>query len=171
MEPDLLGPSGPGKSSFSKSEYSTKPLNFAHLATEDETTEEIVMKHCSAGLLAAITLATSVHAQQPQIGSYNPPVVNPRPVISPYLNLNRTGVNPAINYFGIVRPQMENHQAIQQLQQQYQATQGMIQTQTGALANEEMAPTGRAVGGYFNYSHYFPLYARGGAGTTGTSKR
>ncbi|HWY88680.1 MAG TPA: hypothetical protein VNX28_18350 [Gemmataceae bacterium] len=123
------------------------------------------MKSCLAGLLAALILASGAYAQ-PQIGSYTPPVVNPHPTISPYLNLNRGGVNPAINYYGIVRPQIENHQAIQNLQQQFQTTQGMIQGQAGAQASEEMAPTGRAAGGYFNYSHYFPLYSRGAGGTS-----
>ena len=124
------------------------------------------MKHCFAGLFAILALATNAHAQ-PQIGSYSPPIVNPRPAISPYLNLNtRGGINTAVNYYGIVRPQMQNTQAIQQLQQQFQTTQGWTQGQTGQLNNDEMLPTGRALGGYFNYSHYFPIYSRGATGTT-----
>ncbi len=126
------------------------------------------MKHCFAGLCIALALGTNAYAQ-PQIGSYTPPVVNPRPLISPYLNLNARGMtNSAVNYYGIVRPQMENHQAIQQLQQQFQTTQNLQPGQTGQLQEGEMMPTGHTMGGYFNYSHFFPIYSRGTGGTTGT---
>src|SRR5438105_12014357 len=128
------------------------------------------MNRFLAGIVATLTLAASLKAQ-PQIGTYNQPVVNPRPVISPYLNLNHGGAPPAINYYGIVRPQIENHQAIQNLQQQVQTTQGMIQNQAAPLANDEMAPTGRNVGGYLNYSHCFPLYSRGAGGAAGGARR
>ena len=127
------------------------------------------MKHCIAGLAAILVSASSAYAQ-PQIGSYTAPVVNPRPLISPYLNLNlRPGAASAVNYYGIVRPQMENHQAIQNLQQQFQMTQDYgVGQQTGQTQQGEMLPTGHVIGGYFNYSHYFPAYSRsGGAGATG----
>ncbi len=104
------------------------------------------MKRCLATLAAVLATGTSVHAQ-PQIGSYSPPVVNTRPVVSPYLNLNnRNGTNAAINYYGIVQPQIQNQQAIQQLQvQQGQMALGMNQTQgAGLLANEEIAPRGES---------------------------
>jgi hypothetical protein len=123
------------------------------------------MKQYLASLGAVLIVGTSVHGQ-PQIGSYSQPVVNPRPIISPYLNLNQGSANPAINYYGIVRPQIENRQAIQNLQQQAQTTQGMIQGQAGPSANEDIAPTGRTMGGYLNYSHYFPLYSRGAGGSS-----
>jgi hypothetical protein len=124
--------------------------------------EEIVMKHCPAGLIAMLILATGVQAQPP-IGSYTPPQVNPNPAFSPYLNLNR-GNNPAINYYGVVRPQVENQQAIQQLQQQFQGTQAMMPGQGGPLATEDIGPTGHRLGGFFNYSHYYPLFYAGGGG-------
>jgi hypothetical protein len=127
------------------------------------------MKLRTLSLALTLALAQDIYAQ-PQIGSYSPPVVNPRPVVSPYLNLNRGGSPPAINYYGIVRPQIENHQAIQGLQQQVQTTQTQLQNQTGAMANEEMAPTGRAVGGYLNYTHYFPLFSRGAGGSGGARR-
>jgi hypothetical protein len=126
------------------------------------------MKRCLASLFAVLIAAASAHAQ-PQIGSYNPPVVNPRPIVSPYLNLNRNGFgNTAVDYFGIVRPQIDNQRAIQQLQQQFQFTQGQVGQLNQQQPADEMAPTGRALGGYFNYSHYFPLFNRG-AGSTGVT--
>ena len=118
------------------------------------------MKHCQAGLIAMLFLGTGVNAQPP-IGSYTPPQVNPNPAFSPYLNLNR-GNNPAINYFGVVRPQFENQQAIQQLQQQFQGTQGMMPGQGGPVATEDIGPTGHRMGGFFNYSHYYPLFSATG---------
>jgi hypothetical protein len=121
------------------------------------------MKRFGAGLAAVLCLGTGVQAQAP-IGSYTPPQVNPYPTVSPYLNLNRN-LNSATNYFGVVRPQFDNQQAIQQLQQQYQAiqgTQGMMPAGTGPVAPEEIAPTGHRMGGSFNYSHYYPLFYTGG---------
>ncbi len=126
------------------------------------------MKYCRASLVAALLLGSNVHAQQP-LGGYTPPTVSQRPTISPYLNLNRgSGLNSATNYFGIVRPQFDNQQALQQLQQQNQATQGMLQNQAGQVAFDEMTPTGHRLGGFFNYGHYYPLFSQGG-GAAGTA--
>jgi hypothetical protein len=41
-----------------------------------------------------------------------------RPAVSPYLNLLRRGSSPAINYYDLVRPQVEFRNSIQRLQQQ-----------------------------------------------------
>jgi len=48
---------------------------------------------------------------------YVPPATSPfaRPVVSPYVNLGLPG-NPGINYFGLVRPQLQGYAAINQLQ-------------------------------------------------------
>ena|SRR5947208_3277339 len=80
-----------------------------------------------------------------------------RPTVSPYVNLGRGG-NPAAAYYGIVKPQLETTQQIQQLQlQQNQMTQF-------GLPLEEQGGMG-GLGGYSltghnsqfgNYSHYFP---------------
>ena len=51
------------------------------------------------------------------------PQINPRPVVSPYLNL-MNGMNPATTYFGIIRPQMEMGNNVQGLQQQVQGIPG-----------------------------------------------
>jgi len=117
---------------------------------------------------AALGLGTNAFAQMP-IGSYTPPTVG-RPTISPYLNLNRGGGTPAINYFGIVRPQIESQQAIQNLQHQVQTNQAMIQAQNQPAETNEVAPTGRPMGGYLNYTHYFPILSRG-VGGAGATKR
>jgi len=122
------------------------------------------MKRCFAATLVSLFLGSAAHAQ-PQIGSYSAPVVNPHPVISPYLNLNRTGTATSINYFGLVRPQMDNQRAIQQLQQQFKTTENQV-GQLGQLSQQqttdEIAPTGRGVGGFMNYSHFYTPFNRNG---------
>jgi hypothetical protein len=76
-----------------------------------------------------------------------------RPPVSPYLNLNRDGV-PAINYFGLVRPQMQTAQQLQTLQMQ-QAQMAQL----GFAGDETTGATGLAMTGhnaqFFNYSHYY----------------
>src|SRR5207248_3179987 len=73
--------------------------------------------------LAALLIALAARPASAQtIGIYTPPA-NPfaRSPISPFLNLNRGG-NPAINYYGLVRPQLEAERFMQQqqlLQQQH----------------------------------------------------
>src|SRR5262245_18526540 len=74
------------------------------------------------------------------------------PAYSPYLNLARGG-NPAINYYGIVRPQIAYTNAVQTLQQQ-------INSVSAQAYIEGQATTGLPVTGhqatYMNYSHFFP---------------
>src|SRR5205823_4709422 len=52
-----------------------------------------------------------------QVGAYTPPYPQ-RPAVSPYLNLNRFGANPAINYYGLVQPQQQMQQQLMNLQNQ-----------------------------------------------------
>ena len=97
-----------------------------------------------------------------QIGTYVRPQVG-RPTISPYLNLMRSG-NPAINYYGIVRPQIETYQNLQQMQGEIQQIQNFpLQGQANAQMNLPM--TGHAAT-FMNYSHYFGAYGTRG-GTAG----
>jgi len=108
---------------------------------------------------AVLGLATAAHAQ-PQIGSAGVPPTTSRPTVSPYLNLNRGGAGAAVDYFGIVRPQLEMQKSIAALQQQQH---GMQQGQVGGpgddlTTGQILTPT---IGGFFNYSHYFPMYNRG----------
>src|SRR5262245_7215325 len=97
--------------------------------------------------IAVVASVSNVHAQttgRPLGGVTNPPY-------SPYLNLVRPGVNPAINYYGLVRPQNEFARSMQALQGQLYSTQQSIadqQTVVGELT------TGHAI--YFmNYGGNF----------------
>jgi hypothetical protein len=73
------------------------------------------------------------------------------PAISPYLNLNRLGAPPAINYYNLVRPQIDYGTAIQGLEQQVVTGQ---QNVAGIEAAVGAPTTGHAVG-FQNHLRYF----------------
>ena len=94
---------------------------------------------------------------------YQRPQTNPygAPAVSPYLNMLRPGANPCSNYYGLVKPQMNTNQSIQQLQQYTFGINSATQPNTDE-ANRQ-STTGHAVQ-FFNYGSYFPM---AGAGRTG----
>lgn len=71
-----------------------------------------------------------------------------RPTFSPYLNLLRRG-DPVLNYYGLVRPQLELRGSVQQLQQRL----------SGQLISEEERASALPATGhpsrFMHYSHYF----------------
>jgi hypothetical protein len=73
-----------------------------------------------------------------------------RPVLSPYLNLARGG-NTAINYYGLVRPQIDFTNSISALEQQVQSSQA---AGIGGEGESAALVTGHSTR-FFNYSHYF----------------
>jgi hypothetical protein len=100
-------------------------------------------------------------------GRAQPPAPGvPRPTFSPYLNLARPGTNPAINYYGLVRPEMQFRQSILNLQSSVAANQQSL----GALEAEREAlrGTGHSIQ-FMNYGGYFMNYGPS-AGTTGFLK-
>ena len=124
-------------------------------------------------------------AQTGQIGSYNRPKTNTYPTVSPYLNLGRGGGNPAVNYYGIVRPQMDTNRAFQQLDPGLFGGDPRL-----GLGGTAVGPDGNPIPGtnqylpdqalglntghpatYFYYSHYYQMQPgqRGGAGAGGGS--
>lgn len=109
------------------------------------------MKRATLSIL--LTLLAPALARPALAQAVVQPQVNPfvRPAISPYLNLFRSG-NPAVNYYGLVRPQVQFQNSLQQLQQQEQpfATFGFYQ-QPGVAT---LPTTGHATR-FFNTSHYF----------------
>jgi hypothetical protein len=117
-------------------------------------------------LCCVLGLAPAASAQQGlgTLGQYSPPPGLSRPILSPYMNMTRPGTNPAINYYGLVRPQIDTNQNLSQLQQQFQQldtgiNQGMT---TGAPQAGSMLTTGHPVV-FMNYGTYFPLFTRGGS--------
>ncbi len=81
-----------------------------------------------------------------------------RPTFSPYLSLLSNTGSPALNYFGLVRPQQQMAQQFGQLQAQQQQTAALVNQAIGqeaAVLNEILAPTGNVAtfnntGNYFN---------------------
>jgi hypothetical protein len=124
----------------------------------------------SIALLALLVLLAGWPAQVR--GQYIPPRTspNPRPAVSPYLNLTRPG-NVAINYFDLVRPQIQFGSAINQLETQG----GNLQQSVSSLeANANIPPTGHR-SQFMNYNKYFqnlggpnPMAPRPGTGAVGT---
>lgn len=61
------------------------------------------------------------------------------PPFSPYLNLTRPGGSPALNYYGLVRPELQTRNAVLGLQQQVTANRTLLTN----LTNQN-DPTGGA---------------------------
>jgi hypothetical protein len=104
--------------------------------------------------LAAALLLTPAMASA-QYGGFT------QPRVSPYLNLLRAGSPPGVNYYDLVRPQIDNRAAILQLQQQGLANQQAI---AGLEANTPLT-TGHPFG-FQNHMRYFNNLGSGGAGLT-----
>jgi hypothetical protein len=106
-----------------------------------------------AVLGASLALSLAASAARAQPGAISPRGVPgyTTPPVSPYINLLRSGSSAAVNYYGIVRPEFQVQNALQNLQQQV--------TTLGETAGAETGPntlpaTGHAVV-FMNYSHYF----------------
>jgi hypothetical protein len=93
----------------------------------------------------------SAHAQLP----------GQRPAVSPYLNLLRRGSDPAVNYYDLVRTQIDVRSSITQLQQQVTTNQQSIATQEATASALVTGHTSR----FLNLSGYF---MRVGGTTPGT---
>jgi hypothetical protein len=102
---------------------------------------------CAAVLCGTDTLrAQPMPPPVPGGGGFN------RPTFSPYLNLARPGGSPALNYFGLVRPEFQFRQSIQNLQGAVAANQQAIGTVESELTG--MPATGHTtqflnLGGHF----------------------
>jgi hypothetical protein len=81
------------------------------------------------------------------------------------LNLLRGGSDPAINYYGLVRPQIDFYNGIQGLQQQVSNLDYAAAAQAQGLPGG-LGPTGHPAM-FFNYSHYYPGLGVGRTGLGG----
>jgi hypothetical protein len=105
----------------------------------------------SAALL--ISLSGAAQAQLPfgpQNNAWGGMVPPTPPAFSPYLNLNRQGASPAVNYYGLVRPQLQFRNAIQGLQSQTTQVNPFVQ----ATAADQTLITGHQFG-FMNSRMYF----------------
>lgn len=128
------------------------------------------MRTCCTALLAlvgSILVAETARAQGVYLQPRGP---NPylRPAVSPYLNMFRGG-STAINYYGLVQPQVQGAQAITQLEQR-------VLTPLGSGAGFEEGAAGQMGGGHAFFQNHGAFFmtmrpnAPGGAvgGTTYT---
>ena len=118
------------------------------------------MKRATLALAVVVVALATARPASAQIGIYNPPA-QPfgQPPVSPYLNLFRGGP-PAINYYGLVRPQLETNRFIQQqellaAQQQAHPLGVVVTTGTGH-------PTS-----FMSYRQYFLTQGGGAVPSTG----
>lgn len=132
------------------------------------------MWRCAAAGLVGLALASAAEARGQgagggQTGSRGPSRpeyarMRGRPAVSPYLNMLRGGSSPALNYYNLVRPQVDQYRGFQ--------TQGY---EIGRL-NQEVAEQGKSIKAlrpdapvratghpslFFDYTHYFPGSPRG----------
>jgi hypothetical protein len=89
-----------------------------------------------------------------------------KPPVSPYLNLARRDVNPAINYYGLVRPQLEFRNAIQRLDNQLTADQQGV---PGSDFSADVPVTGQRAQ-FQTQNKYFFNAGAGVAGLPGTTR-
>src|SRR5438105_7645188 len=97
--------------------------------------------------VAALSLTAAATAQPP---APRPLGGVPSPPVSPYINLFRGGVNPGINYYGLVRPQIDLRNAVLGLQGQVWYAQQANNLQ----ATGDWGTTGHPVS-FLNYGGYF----------------
>lgn len=108
-------------------------------------------------LIVACALAAHAApvAAQPRVG---PP--QNRPAVSPYLNLLRPGNSAGVNYYGLVRPQLEFRNNLQNLQQQITDNRDAI----SAFAATAPLPTTGHTTSFLNTGGYFGGGQRAGGG-------
>jgi hypothetical protein len=105
----------------------------------------------AAAVVAALSIAPAVQAQ-----SYVQPRVSPYTTtgLSPYLNLLRGG-NQAVNYYGLVRPELQAQASIQQLQEAVARPQVSV---VAPPTNQVQSVTGHTTR-FMQYSQYFSTTA------------
>lgn len=116
----------------------------------------------STGLVAVPTHAFAQGQLRPGISAQPT-----GPAFSPYLNLLRQGNSTALNYYGLVRPQVQFGNAIGGLQNEVDLNRQLINSQNGGnSANDPSALTTGHAAVFLNTGGYFLNSNRGG-GTQG----
>jgi hypothetical protein len=112
----------------------------------------------TTAVLLVLALSSAPARAQFQPGPLGAPA-GYRPPVSPYLNLLRPG-DPAINYYGIVRPELSFQRSLIGLQQQVNAVGAQATADTQGLG---LVSTGHPIV-FNNYSHYYGVPLTGSAG-------
>jgi hypothetical protein len=103
--------------------------------------------------LALVLAAGTVRAQAPIAPQAPTQQPYSPPVFSPYLNLLNRG-NPAINYYGIVRPEVQAQQQLQRLQLGLTRTNAELEAATTTAASGPLPATGHTTA-FMTQAHYF----------------
>lgn len=117
--------------------------------------------------ITAVLLSQALVQAQPQAPQGSPANA---PAFSPYLNLLRPTGSTALNYFGIVQPQLQFQQQFNQLQQQNQQfgqQLNNIQSYDQQLQQQFLFPLTGHAATFNNTGHYFnsnPVLGGGGGG-------
>jgi len=131
------------------------------------------MKRWQMALTFGLACVLPQAATAQTVGSYpwRAPTSSP---VSPYLNLNRGGSgNAGINYFSLVRPQIETQKNIASINQElFQMApgafgSGALGTSTGMGASSGFTGQENAAPSFMNYGHYFPSMPAAGAAPMG----
>lgn len=129
------------------------PLAFGSVSwlNSEETIMRKLLRTIALGAsLAAFLAATpSVEAQLPYGSRPIGPALNPP--YSPYLNLFRPGVPPYLNYYGLVRPQLDFRSSLLGVQSQVLSNQLGISDLQGTAT--QLATGHSSL--FLNTSHYF----------------
>lgn len=114
------------------------------------------MRNLLKAILGALGLLTmSVGAASAQ-GMYPPA----RPAVSPYLNLLRAGTPPGLNYYNLVRPQIEFTSSINMLNQQVGANRlGLTSLEQSMTQGPVRLPATGFVPQFMNQRQYFMTYS------------
>ncbi len=101
------------------------------------------------GIGLAVWLTWTAGAARAQVPAYQ------KPAVSPYINILRGGSSPAINYYGLVRPEITFGNSLYQLGVQQNALQGQQNNQQTALAAFTTLPATGHTSGFQTQSKYF----------------
>lgn len=118
------------------------------------------MRVFSSGLLASLLLV----CLSPQVARAQ----GRRPPVSPYLNLARRDVNPAINYYGLVRPQLEFRNALQRVENQVTGLEQ--QGAPGSDFTADLPATGQRAGFQTQNRYFFNSGVGVAGGIPGTTR-
>jgi hypothetical protein len=118
--------------------------------------------------LAALLTLASVHGLAQAQANLRPGGIRPvtQPTFSPYLNIVRPGASTAVNYFGIVRPELAFRGSIGQLQTDVDTNRQLITTGRDAAGGPAGLTTGHA-SVFLNTGGYFLNSTGGAAGRVG----
>ena len=115
-----------------------------------------------AGIAALVAVGLSAGTAAAQFPGGRVGNLPAGPTVSPYLNLLRGGTGPAINYYGLVRPQFQTNANLRALQKEIGQPSGPTVADGGP--QDDIFVTGHAAT-FMNYGGYFQ--STGGAMTAG----